>query len=80
MKKLASLAALIPAPLLAQTTTTVNTDNWLSSPGIIGTFVLIALVLTIAVIILAARMSSYLNTYRETRLAKKTAELPGRTH
>lgn len=71
MKKLASLAALIPAPLLAQTTTTVNTDNWLSSPGIIGTFVLIALVLTIAVIILAARMSSYLNTYRETKLAKK---------
>jgi len=54
---LSSLLAAFPLLLLGQ-----NTEDWISSPGIIGTIVLLILVLALAVIIFAARASSFLKT------------------
>lgn len=54
---LSSLLAAFPLLLLGQ-----NTEDWISSPGIIGTIVLRILVLALAVIIFAARASSFLKT------------------
>lgn len=67
---LSSLLAAFPLLLLGQ-----NTEDWISSPGIIGTIVLLILVLALAVIIFAARASSFLKT-RERKLQKENqAEL-----
>lgn len=67
---LSSLLAAFPLLLLGQ-----NTEDWISNPGIIGTIVLLILVLALAVIIFAARASSFLKT-RERKLQKKNqAEL-----
>ena len=62
MKKTAStiiaLAALLPINnALAQE---ITSENWISSPGIIGTIILITLVLVLAVVIVLARLSNYL--------------------
>ena len=61
MKKLHFLVLSIFFPFIAaaQNSSSITSDNWLSSPGIIGVIVLIGIVLAIAVIILAARISSY---------------------
>ena len=53
-------------PLAAQS---VTTDNWYMSPGIIGTFVLITIVLFIAVIILTARLNDYVGTLKKRKQA-----------
>ncbi|WP_324313507.1 cbb3-type cytochrome c oxidase subunit I [Xanthomarina sp.] len=50
----------IPQIALSQTEP-ISTDNWLSSPGIIGTFVLIAIVFIVAVIILLAKINGYID-------------------
>ncbi|MCX7547310.1 cbb3-type cytochrome c oxidase subunit I [Xanthomarina sp. F1114] len=50
----------IPQIALSQTEP-ISTENWVSSPGIIGTFVLIAIVFIIAVIILLAKVNSYID-------------------
>jgi cytochrome c oxidase cbb3-type subunit I len=47
-------------PLEAQS---VTTDNWYMSPGIIGTFVLITIVLFIAVIILPRQVKLYKSSF-----------------
>lgn len=69
-KTIISVITLLPLPLAAQTSSTITTDNWIANPGIIGTFILIAIILVIAVIILAARLSSYLNTMKRAQLEK----------
>src|SRR5690554_7633717 len=48
----------------------ISTENWLSSPGIIGTFILIAIVLVVAVIILLFRMNSYIDTLKSRQIEK----------
>lgn len=72
MKKLNWLIALmlgwIPQIALAQEK--ISTENWLSSPGIIGTFILIAIVLVVAVIILLVRMNSYIDTLKSRQVEK----------
>ncbi|WP_339811392.1 cbb3-type cytochrome c oxidase subunit I [uncultured Imperialibacter sp.] len=55
-------------PLAAQS---VTTDNWYMSPGIIGTFVLITIVLFIAVIILTARLNDYVGTLKKRKQARQ---------
>jgi cytochrome c oxidase cbb3-type subunit 1 len=62
----------------------VNTENWVTSPGIIGTIVLVTLVLALAVIILLSRISGYLRMVKKqedvnSRLAfkKELLELEG---
>ena len=73
MKKKITLAVFLATspPLWAQNNTAVSTENWLTSPGIIGTFLLIALVLTIAIVIMAARLGSFLGAARNVKLQKK---------
>ena len=67
----ATIITLLPLSLSAQTNSPISTENWLASPGIIGTFVLIALVLTLAVIIMAAKLASYMSALKTTRLKKQ---------
>lgn len=67
----ALLTALLPSTLFAQSNTTVDTQNWLTSPGIIGTFILIAIVLIIAVTIMAAKLAAYMDTLKRTHAKKQ---------
>lgn len=70
-KKILLLAtAALPVQVFAQADTAITTENWLSSPGIIGTFVLIAVVLILAIIIMAARFAAYLDTFRKDKIKK----------
>lgn len=48
----------------------ITTDNWLSSPGIIGTFTLIAIVLIIAIIILFVKLNGYVDTIKRRQIDK----------
>lgn len=65
-------ALLLGAPqwAIAQQTTKYNSENWLSSPGIIGLFVLIAIVLVVAVVILLIKINGYVDTMRIRQLTK----------
>ncbi|MCK0123841.1 cbb3-type cytochrome c oxidase subunit I [Gelidibacter sp. F2691] len=46
----------------------ITTDNWLSSPGIIGTFVLIAIVMIIAIVILFVKLNSYIDAMKRRQI------------
>ncbi len=66
MKKLTTVPLLaIPFVLTAQ-----DTQNWITSPGVIGTFVLLILVLAVAVIIFSLRASSYLKASEKKVIEK----------
>ncbi len=68
------LLLLIPRGLMAQTDT-VNTENWMLSPGIVGTLVLVAIVVVIAILILTARLNSYISNLREKHQQKQRWQL-----
>ena len=72
MKKINWLIALLLGwtPQIALAQEKITTENWLSSPGIIGTFILIAIVLVVAVVILLFRMNSYIDTMKNRQLEK----------
>lgn len=66
MKKLTTVPLLaIPFVLSAQ-----DTQNWITSPGVIGTFVLLILVMAVAVIIFSMRASSYLKATEKKVIEK----------
>ena len=65
-----ALLLLLPFALNAQTEPT-DTVNWLSSPGVIGTIVLIVIVLVVAIIILMAKLSNVIGNYRHQQIVKK---------
>lgn len=46
----------------------ITTDNWLSSPGIIGTFVLIAIVMIIAIVILFVKLNGYIDAMKRRQI------------
>lgn len=61
-----------------------STDNWLTSPGILGTMLLIGIVLLVAVLIIYYRISEYVNRLRrkeelkdKTRLTEELTGLEG---
>lgn len=58
--------ALFPLIITAQ-----NTENWASSPGIIGTLILILIVAFIAIIIMSAKISSYVEILRAKQIRKR---------
>lgn len=60
--------------VVAQTIPNPSTENWITSPGIIGTLVLIAIVVLIAVLILSARVSNYVDSLRKKNLARQRIE------
>lgn len=57
-----------PNLLLAQPIPNPNTDNWFTSPGIIGTFLLVVIVVFIAVFVMSVRVSSYIETLRQRKI------------
>lgn len=48
----------------------VNTDNWLASPGVIGTLILIGIVITVAAIIFYVKFRAYVNTLKHRQTEK----------
>lgn len=62
---------LLPGIVFAQPESNPSPDNWLTSPGIIGTFFLIAIVLIIAIVIMLFQGSSYLQTLKTKKLNVK---------
>ena len=59
------------AGILAQSQA-ISTDNWLISPGILGTLFLIIIVLVVAILILAIRFSAYLNILKTKQLQRQS--------
>ncbi|MBB6682187.1 cbb3-type cytochrome c oxidase subunit I [Aequorivita sp. 609] len=74
MKKLNWLILLVlgvlPQFAIAQKNSSISTENWMSSPGIIGTFVLIAIVMVVAAIILLVKLNSYIDTLKRKQQDK----------
>ncbi len=60
----------LPFTAVAQTTT-VNSENWITSPGIIGTLVLVFIVIFIAVLIFMARLNSYVKLLKHLQIQTK---------
>ncbi|MDN3688579.1 cbb3-type cytochrome c oxidase subunit I [Cyclobacterium jeungdonense] len=56
---LLAIFAFFPKVVFAQPTPNPDTSNWLASPGIIGTILLIVIVLVIAIFILTVKASAY---------------------
>lgn len=71
MKKIALISALLffPSWLIAQDPNA--TDNWLTSPGVIGTMALVVVVLVVAVVILLARINAYISKIGNKRQKKE---------
>ncbi len=65
---------LMTGPLYAQVTGNPDTSNWITSPGIVGTLILIALVALMAVVIIFIRLSAYLAALRHKRVRKDQLE------
>ena len=57
-------------PQIALAQERISTENWLSSPGIIGTFILIAIVTVVAVIILLFKLNSYIDKLKRRQLSE----------
>lgn len=68
--KIAILLFLAIFPNLISAQEKITTDNWLTSPGIIGTLALIAIVLIIAVIILFIKLNGYIDSIKGRQLNK----------
>ena len=61
---------LFPFIVFAQNTQ-IDTSNWKTSSGIIGTLILVLIVAFIAVIIMSAKISSYVELIKEKQLRKR---------
>ncbi len=48
-----------------------NSDNWLLSPGIIGTLVLLVIVLVVSIIIILIRINGYFSDLKQKKIEKK---------
>lgn len=73
MKKLKffilSFLLFVPELLMAQAEP-ISTENWMWSPGIIGTFILIAIVVFVAVVIFVVKFNDYLDSLKRKQLNK----------
>lgn len=61
---------LLPQILAAQAES-ITSENWVTSPGIIGTLVLIVIVLVVASIIFLVKLNSYVDTLKRRQIEKK---------
>ncbi|MEO8773427.1 MAG: cbb3-type cytochrome c oxidase subunit I [Gelidibacter sp.] len=68
--KIVILLFLMAIPNFLSAQEKITTDNWLSSPGIIGTFVLIAIVMIIAIVILFVKLNGYIDSLKRRQLDK----------
>ncbi|MGA8854668.1 MAG: cbb3-type cytochrome c oxidase subunit I [Christiangramia sp.] len=48
----------------------VSTESWITSPGILGTILLITIVLVVAIVIFLSRINSYLDSMKKKQMAK----------
>nr|WKN35975.1 cbb3-type cytochrome c oxidase subunit I [Tunicatimonas sp. TK19036] len=55
-------------------TESIDTENWWASPGMVGTLILVALVLVIAILIIVARLNSYISGLNERKRIKQRLE------
>ena len=62
-----------PISLRAQSVTMEN-ENWWTSPGIIGTLILVAIVLVVALLILIVKAGSYIGNINERRRRQQALE------
>ena len=62
-----------PVSSMAQTES-IDTENWWASPGMVGTLILVALVLVIAILIIVARLNSYISGLNERKRIKQRLE------
>ncbi|HEX8041703.1 MAG TPA: hypothetical protein VF490_21295, partial [Chryseosolibacter sp.] len=67
-KLLTALIALLPSALPAQSIDPPAIESAWTSPGIIGTLLLVALILTLAIIILSARVAACLTPLKKKQL------------
>lgn len=70
---LTTLLLLIPFSSMAQTES-IDTENWWASPGVLGTLFLIVIVLILAILIVIARVNSYINGLNEKKRLKQNQE------
>ena len=63
------LTLLLPNLAFAQPEPNPDLENWVTSPGIIGTFFLIAIVLIIAIVIILFKANSYIQTLKAKKLS-----------
>ncbi|MBJ7879774.1 cbb3-type cytochrome c oxidase subunit I [Gelidibacter salicanalis] len=66
--KMVILLFLVILPNILSAQEKITTDNWLSSPGIIGTFVLIAIVMIIAIVILFVKINGYIDSLKRRQI------------
>lgn len=75
MKKRLTFSILIALSLfqsgIAQSSKVVTTEGWLSSPGVIGTFILVFIVLSVAAVILIAKMNRYVDGMKQKQIDKR---------
>ncbi|MEO9477425.1 MAG: cbb3-type cytochrome c oxidase subunit I [Cyclobacteriaceae bacterium] len=71
---IALLLATSPGVLFAQTES-IDTTNWASSPGVVGTLVLISLVLILGIIIVVFRLNRYVDVLSNVRRRRMKSEL-----
>lgn len=67
---LRAITLLIPFAGFAQVKN-FSADNWASSPGVIGTLILILIVALVAVVIMSAKISSYADSLKAKQLVKR---------
>ena len=72
--KIGILLFLMVLPNFLSAQEKITTDNWLSSPGIIGTFILIAIVMIIAIIILFIKLNGYIDSLKRRQVDKNRIE------
>lgn len=71
-KGLGLIAAGFSMPLLqAQVTPNPSTDEWIISPGIIGTIMLTAIILLVAIVIISVKIGAYVSKLRDKETREK---------
>lgn len=69
-----TLFIFLAGSLQAQPRPNPSTENWIASPGIIGTFLLVIIVVFIAVFVMSVKVSSYIETIRRKKLDQNKLE------
>ncbi len=67
------LISTLPQMLFAQSEP-VSTENWIASPGVVGTLILVFIVLMIALIIVIIKLNDFIGRSRRKRLLKEKLE------
>jgi cytochrome c oxidase cbb3-type subunit 1 len=55
--------------------TTPSTENWMASPGIIGTFILISLIVLTALFIMMMRLSGYISSMKQKQILTNKTDI-----